>query len=131
MNDPQHRSRAPMSFSERSDGPETALRPVLSGAAMGLLLGFLALVVAWASAGAGHGEYVGARALFPIPMLSSLLGDGLGVLSIALALVQFPIYGGLLGWTRARKAYIPAAVMGLLHIVAAILCFGGALPHFS
>jgi hypothetical protein len=109
----------------------TAVKAVVSGAALGLLLGFPALFAGIISAGAGHGDYVAARALFPVPMLLTLLEGSIGVLSAGLALLQFPIYGGLLGWTFVRKAYLPAAAVGSLHLVAAILCFAGALPNFS
>ena len=104
----------------------------MSGAALGLILEFVALIAAFFSAGAGHGDYVAVRALFPVPMLMTLAqGDVIGVPSLGVALVQFPLYGGLLGWTFLRKVYLPALLVGSLHVAAAIACFAGVLPNFS
>ena len=97
---------------------------------MGLLLEFPALLAAFASAGAGHGDYVMTRALFPVPMLLTL-GSTIGPLSLGLGFVQFPFYGGLLGWTLVRKNYLPLVLVGSLHLLATIVCFSGALSNFS
>jgi hypothetical protein len=120
-----------MASSNRSDSFRPAFKSVVWGAALGFLLGLPALVAAAMSAGAGHGDYVVARALFPAPMLLTLFDSHIGMLSMAVALLQFPIYGGLLGWTVVRQAYLPAAIIGSVHLVAAILCFSGPLPDFS
>jgi hypothetical protein len=107
------------------------VKPVALGAALGSLLGVAALFAAFMSAGAGHGDYVAARALFPAPMLLTELEGSIGVLALGTALAQFPLYGALLGWARVRKAYLPATIAGSLHLVAAMLCLSGALPGFS
>ena len=116
---------------EYSDGLTPPLVPVASGAAVGALLALPTLFLALMSSGAGHGDYVAARALFPAPMLLTLLEGSIGIISLAMAVLQFPFYGGLLGWTHARRSYRPAAIVGSLHLVATILCFSGALPYFS
>jgi hypothetical protein len=105
---------------------------VAVGFGLGVLVAIPAVMAAVASGGAGHGDYVAARALFPAPMLFTLLeGHRLGAFSIMLGLLQFPIYGTVLGWSIARKNYLPAVVLTLAHIVVASVCFAGALPNFS
>lgn len=91
-----------------------------------------AIVIAILSGGLGHGDYAAARALFPVPMLLTLLqNDTIGVLSIGLGVLQFPIFGALLGWCVERKSYFPAVVVILAHVIAASICFAGTLPNFS
>ncbi|MHC5010033.1 MAG: hypothetical protein ACYTG6_03665 [Planctomycetota bacterium] len=90
-----------------------------------LLIMVLVLVLALVSSGAGHGSYVFAKALFPVPMLTTLLtGDRIAIPSIALALVQFPFYALLLAWAaRGRRLGGVAAGLVLTHLVAALACF--------
>jgi hypothetical protein len=110
----------------------SAFKAVAFGFASGLLVAIPAAMAAIASGHAGHGHYVAARGLFPAPMLMTLLeGKNVGSLSIAAALLQFPIYGVLLGWSVARKNFAPAIAIMLAHIITAIVCFAGALPNFS
>lgn len=105
---------------------------VLVGLVAGALVAVPALVIAFVSAGAGHGHYVAARALFPGPMLLTLVeGDTIGALSIAVGLLQFPIYGFFLGWGFAGRNYLGALTLFSLHMVAAAACFAGNLPNFS
>ena len=113
------------------DHPGPALRPVLIAAVIGLLPGFAAVFLALLSAGAGYGDYAAARGLFPASMLLTLVEGSIGPLAIAVALMQFPFYGCLLGWSVARNAYLAAVVVGLLHLAGAIICFSGVLPNFS
>ena len=97
-----------------------------------MVVGIPAVMAAVAQGGAGHGGYVAARALFPVPMLLTLLqDDSIGAFSIAVGLLQFPIYGALLGWSVARKNWIPAVAVILAHIIAASVCFAGIFPNFS
>lgn len=112
-------------------GSKPAAKAVLAGFALGALFTLPSLVAAAMSAGAGHGDYVAARALFPVAMLMTLLEGRIGGFSIALALLQFPIYGGLLGWAVARSRYWPAVVAASVHLIAATICFAGTLPNFS
>ena len=105
---------------------------VVVGAVVGVLIELPALYAAIVSGGAGHGQYVAARALFPGPMVMTYYeSDKIGLLSISLALVQFPFYGGLIGWALARKAYVAIVAVVAIHLVAASLCFSGAVPNFS
>jgi hypothetical protein len=120
-----------MAPNDREVRPDPTVRSVATGAALGLSIAAPAVFAAIVSAGAGHGDYAAARALFPVPMLSTLPEGRIGATAIALALVQFPLYGAAIGWARARRACLPAALAGFLHLAAAIACFGGALPAFS
>ena len=107
-------------------------RAVAVGFAAGALIALPALMVAFISAGAGHGDYVAARLLFPWPMLLTLIeDDGVGMLCMTVGLLQFPIYGGIFGWSIARKTYALVMFCCLAHAVAAALCFSGALLSFS
>lgn len=113
-------------------GPRSASRGAATGAALGLLCAVPALVVAVLSAGAGHGDYALARALFPVPMLMTLLEGSIGPFAAGAALLQFPLYGALVGWSRARRRANRALVLlASLHLAAAIACFSGLLPNFS
>ena len=111
------------------------LKSVSQAVAMGFFLGALvelpAILAAVISGGAGHGDYIAARALFPASMLLTLIEGEIGAISIGVALLQFPIYGALLGWSVVRRNYPPAIVGASLHLVAAIACFAGTLPNFS
>lgn len=107
-------------------------RLALIGFALGVPLTLLALIFAIASAGAGHGDYLAARLLFPVPMLVSLLTeDTIKGPSTVTALLQFPAYGAVIGWSWARHmSYLPL-LAAAVHIAAAITCFAGLLPNFS
>ncbi|PSJ36491.1 hypothetical protein C7I55_25810 [Sphingomonas deserti] len=110
----------------------TALRAVTAGFGLGVVLELAGLIIAIASSGAGHGNYVAARALFPAPMLLTLVEGGqIGPFSLALGLLQFPLYGALLVWSASeRKTLFPIAV-ALAHLAAALVCFSGVLSNFS
>lgn len=111
--------------------PNRFRRPLI-GLALGVPVTVLALIAAIVSAGAGHGDYVAARLMFPAPMLASLLsGDTIGAPSIVIALLQFPAYGALIGWTLGRQSSLPIVIAAAVHIAAAILCFSGMIPNFS
>src|SRR5436190_11385045 len=104
---------------------------VIIGVIFGVLVELLALFAALLSGGAGHGDYVAARLLFPVPMLLTLVEDRIGTLAMAVGLLQFPAYGALLGWSSVRQTWLPALAVGALHLVAAVACFSGVLPYFS
>jgi hypothetical protein len=96
----------------------------------GLLIGLcftpIALLLALFSAGAGHGDYVLARLLYPIPMLATLLTNNtITGLSVGLAGVQFPAYGAF-----AAPGGIRWLSLGILHAVAIAAAFSGLLDYF-
>lgn len=120
---------------QMASNPEANLRyPVLAvvaGIAFGTLIALPALLAAIMSAGAGHGDYGAARMLFPVPMLLTLIEGSIGPLSLSVALIQFPLYGALLGWSISRTSYKGAFLAASLHLAAAVVCFMGILPSFS
>ncbi len=106
---------------------------VILWVAAGVLVTPPAAMLAVASAGAGHGHYEAARALFPYTMLlTRLTGDTVVLPLIGLALVQFPLYGVALG-LAAGKGRLALTLLALLaaHSVAVAACFSGAIPNFS
>ena len=82
------------------------------------------LFAAVASAGAGHGSYFLAKVLFPFTMLSTLVFGSVTAPAIALAVLQFPFYGFILGRANVKgRVRTPAAVLLLLHSLAVVACF--------
>lgn len=106
-------------------------RAVVVGFASGVLIEVPTVVAAIISGGAGHGDYAAARALFPFAMLLTLFEGRIGPFSMTVGLLQFPMYGALLGWSLDRRNYLPVLVVAIAHIMAAMLCFSGILPEFS
>ena len=105
---------------------------MLIGALLGVGVGFLALLAAVMSAGAGHGSYLAARALFPVPMLTSLVeGDTIGPVSLSLALAQFPALGIVFGYCQACDNRLPIYVIIAIQLLAALAAFSGTIPNFS
>jgi hypothetical protein len=99
--------------------------------ACGAFVSLPALFLAVMSAGAGHGDYIAARMLFPYSMLLILVEGSIGALSQAVGLLQFPLYGALLGWSLWRRSWGAAILVATLHVIAAAICFAGILPYFS
>lgn len=96
----------------------------------GLALSIPALFMAVLSSGGGHGNYQFARAAYPIPMLLTFNG-AINPLSLVAALVQFPVYGWIVGSAIARREYGRLIAVAALHVLAMIACFSGLLPNFS
>jgi len=105
-------------------------KPIAIGTAVGFLVELPSLWLALVSAGAGHGDYVAARALFPLPMLTLIAGQ-IGPFGFGLAFFQFPLYGAIIGWAFARSNLIIALSLVVLHSLTVTLCFSGILPDFS
>jgi hypothetical protein len=125
----REKSLSVTSISPRS---KSAAQVVAICFALGVLLELPTVIVAMISGGAGHGDYVAARVLFPASMLLTLIeGDTIGPLSIGVGLLQFPIYGVLLAWSLVRQNHLPVVVVASLHLIAAIACFAVTLPNFS
>ena len=111
--------------------PRSVSRVVILGVALGALFGLAAIGLAIASGGAGHGDYGFARALFPATMLLTLVEGRIGEIGITIALLQFPVYGGLLAWAGARGRHFPVLAVAWAHRAGALLCFSGVIPNFS
>lgn len=108
-----------------------AVFAILLGIAFGAFLELPALFLAIMSGGAGHGEYVAARILFPFSMLLTLVEGSIGTLATIIGLLQFPAYGALLGWSIWRRSYGAILVVASLHAAAAVICFTGVLPDYT
>ena len=99
-----------------------------AGFLVGLGVTPIAFFLALYSAGAGHGDYVLARLLYPVPMLATLLTDTtITGLSIGLAALQFPAYGAFVA-PGGRFRWL---ALGVFHGVATVAAFSGALASFS
>ena len=92
-----------------------------------------------ASAGAGHGDYLWAKILFPYTMISSLLYQTRNapqavniLLWILFPIIQYPVYGVILA-LASQKAKTNLAAIGLcaLHVIVATLNFVIPNPNFS
>jgi hypothetical protein len=68
-------------MNEPRDGAKKLALWVLIGAIRGAGLELPALLLAIVSAGGGHGDYVAARVLFPLPMLLTRLEGEIGMFS--------------------------------------------------
>jgi hypothetical protein len=83
----------------------------------------LFLLAAVASAGAGHGDYLLAKILFPFTMLSTLVFGSIIVPAILLAVLQFPFYGFILGRANVKGSLgARAAVLLLIHMLVVAGC---------
>lgn len=110
----------------------SAARPGLVFAGLALF-GLAALVVATGAAGGGHGSYLPAKLLFPFTMLLALPRGPISPFGMVLAVLQFPVYGGILAaaFAAGRQRYAVAIVVGL-HVLAAAAAVaisrGGPFP---
>jgi hypothetical protein len=92
-----------------------------------ILITPIALFLAMASAGAGHGDFVLARILFPIPMMLvgiPLVYLNLPLLGFLLAPLQFPFYGVIVkrGLERGRLSKY-CGVLVIIHALAIVPLF--------
>jgi len=102
---------------------------VLKGVGIGAAVELPALLLGLMSAGAGHGDYVIAAMLFPVPLLLTGLTHGtIAWLAGSLALLQFPLYGALIARNHVRGVARPHAPIAATHIAAILLCFSGIIP---
>ncbi len=85
-----------------------------------------------ASGGAGHGNYLLAKVLFPFTMLSTRALGSITAPFVILAIIQFPLYGVVVG-SANLKSKLPASVIGVLviHTLAVLVCFGFVSENFS
>lgn len=89
-----------------------------------ILITPISLFVALLSTGAGHGNYLAAIILFPYTLLSAVAFGSITVPFILLAILQFPLYGVILGRAAesgtAREARIALLV---IHGLAVAILF--------
>jgi hypothetical protein len=85
-----------------------------------------------ASGGAGHGHYVLAKVFFPFTMLSTVLFGSIIGPFIVIAIVQFPLYGLLIGTANEKRRVAPyATALVIIHALAVIACFVLLRENFS
>jgi hypothetical protein len=85
-----------------------------------LVLEFVALCLALLSTGGGHGDYLFCKLLFPIPMYIGIVQQKIGVTSLILSLLQYPLVGTapfLLSPGHARYFYLLFAVLNVIFVV--------------
>jgi hypothetical protein len=84
-------------------------------------VGLIAVIVAVITAGAGHGTYVPAEILFPYTMLSTAFLGRVTAAFAIVALVQFPLYGALVGSVRSSRLRLRAvAILVAIHVAVAL-----------
>lgn len=101
------------------------------GAGIGAIMAIPAIFAAIASGGAGHGTYIAARVLFPFSMLLTRLEGSIGLIGMAVGVLQLPLYGAVAGRAvavRGNSLFLPLTTV---HLVAVLACFSGLLPNFS
>ena len=83
----------------------------------------ICLFLAVASSGGGHGNYFWAKVLFPFTMLSASLTGAIDIPFIILAVVQYPLYGVILGLASKRGWFKRVAAQVIIaHVLAAAVC---------
>ncbi len=95
---------------------------VAIGGTIGAAVGALAILVAVKAAGIGLGTYIPAAVLFPASMLVAVSVESINLLSAALALVQYPLYGATaVGERNNLRRWLAVAGLHLLLAVFALL----------
>ena len=90
------------------------------------------LFLGLASAGAGHGDYILAKILFPYTLLSTRVSGSITALFLGVAVVQFPLYGMMLGGANVKGGFQRTLVLiGLIHALAVVACFALVSEQFA
>ena len=104
------------------------------GLGVGVLLILPTMLLAFISAGGGHGNYLWAKVFFPYSMILPVLQKSeISLPLIILAIVQYPIYGVLIGIFASsfKKAAAVVAIIGIVHVVAVATCLSSTSNCFS
>jgi hypothetical protein len=78
----------------------------------------LAILIGLWSAGAGHGDYVWARIVYPVPSLAIrlLVPELVADVSLAVGLFQFVLYGFVLDLaSRSNRILVAALLVAAVH----------------
>jgi hypothetical protein len=90
------------------------------------------LLIGLMSAGAGEGDYLLAKVLFPYSMLSTAAFHAITRSFFLLAVVQYPLYGLLAGVANLRgKLLICGLALVIVHVATVIASFAFADRYFS
>jgi hypothetical protein len=108
-----------LDYKSRLDAHSSVSRwvSVKTGLAAGIVVAPLAIWLSVMSGGAGHGGYVWARLLLPIPLAARDFGT---TVMIVAAIVQYPCYGAAVGYGFAARRGAGAVVLLLI-----LLCHAG------
>lgn len=101
----------------------------LVGVLVGIAVEAVAIFVVVGAAGAGHGTYVPAALCFPFSMAISALKGTILPAFVAIALIQFPAYGLLIG--RAANPSQRAFLLACIHAGSALLALLLMMSHGS
>ncbi|WGH75755.1 hypothetical protein P8625_00915 [Tenacibaculum tangerinum] len=83
-----------------------------------ILITLILLVIVVFAMGGGHGTYLPAKVVYPFSMLIAILTkNGIGILSIIIAVVQVPIYALILTKKFKWKFYLVG-----VHLISVITC---------
>src|SRR5438874_6729439 len=83
--------------SRARNGMTPALRSALAGFGLGILISIPLLLLAGLWAAGGHCSYALLKIFFPIPMICVVARGSITTPIIVLGLIQFPLYGLILG----------------------------------
>jgi hypothetical protein len=111
----------------RERSHEDATRSARTGLLIGVAVGIPAILLAWISLALGSDDML-ARVLFPGPMLSMDDRDS-GLVPITAGLLQFPLYGGLMGYvTGGDSRFFPKSILlaPAAHVALVVACFMSA-----
>jgi hypothetical protein len=100
------------------------------GLVIGILVTPVLLGLAAFSGGAGHGDYLLARILFPVTMISTLVFGSITVPFIVLAVGQYPIYGWFIG-SALRSSHRKLGLWLVLTVHMSTLTLNFVIPNAS
>jgi hypothetical protein len=100
------------------------------GLAVGLLVMPVAVALGIDSAGAGHGNYLAAKVLFPFTMLSTFVLGSITLPFVLLGIAQFPVYGWLVGQSARHKRWFGVVTVAVAHLLAATINIAVRNPSF-
>lgn len=103
------------------------------GLALGILVALPCAFIAAAAGGAGHGTYLPARLFFPFTMLSTLICGPVTAPFIAVALLQFPFHGVVLGFchraSRLRHGLLSVVAVHLVAVTLSLVLPSTSFPN--
>lgn len=70
-----------------------------------------------------QGQAIFARAVFPFPFLLAYRVTDLSPVAFMLALLQWPIFGGILGWLLDARRYWVIATVAAVHAIGICMTF--------
>lgn len=88
-----------------------------------LIFEVIALIIAFVSAGGGHGKYLFVKLLFPIPMYFGVMHHVLDALMLILLLVQYPAIGLIPFVATKRRSMYIYALLAALHVIFVVITF--------